>query len=189
MEFITKLKLEDKVVVTDPCYCTDLEESGIILLKEVQEGEYKCYAIYDRDNQIKEAVILFENLSFWNKDAYSWQLETKTISVDAGIAGVINYALYEEMMLCKAKNEKEWESRYYKEICELFSKDDTICFRENSFITLTGVGDGEYEVFTTKNKDNKIVGINIVYIEDEDEEDDEWYDEEFEDDWEEEEEY
>lgn len=71
----------------------------------------------------------------------------------------------------------------------MFSKDDTICFRENSFITLTGVGDGEYEVFTTKNKDNKIVGINIVYIEDEDEEDDEWYDEEFEDDWEEEEEY
>lgn len=179
MEFITKLKLEDKVVVTDPCYCYEPNQRGIVLLKNVQAGEYKCCVIYNKENRVKEAIILHESLSIYEQEGFLW-LQDGFISVDAAIAGVINYSLHEEMRKCKNRSEEKWEEKYYKEICELFSQDtDTICFRENSFITSTGWGDGRYEVYVTK-KDDKIYGIKIIYDEDE---------EEFEDDWEDEEEY
>lgn len=177
MEFITKLKLEDKVVVTDPCYCYEPNQRGIVLLENVQAGDYKCYVIYNKEKRVKEAIILHESLSIWHQEDYLW-LQDGFICVDAAIAGVINYSLHEEMRRCKNRNEKKWEDKYYKEICELFSKDtDTITFRENSFITSTGWGDGRYEVYVTK-KENKILGIKIIYDEDEEEIEEDWEDEE-----------
>ena len=177
MKFITKLKLEDKVVVTDPCYCYDPNQRGIVLLENVQAGDYKCCVIYNKENRIKEAIILHESLSIFEQEGYSW-LQERFICVDAAIAGVINYSLHEEMRKCKNRSEEKWEEKYYKEICELFSQDtDTICFKENSFITSTGWGDGCYEVYVTKRED-KIYGIKIIYDEDEEEIEDDWEDEE-----------
>lgn len=178
MEFITKLKLEDKVVVTDPCYCYEPNQRGIVLLENVQAGDYKCCVLYNKENRVKEAIILHESLSIYEQEGFLW-LQEGFIKVDAAIAGVINYSLHEEMRRCKNRNEKKWEDKYYKEICELSSKDETFIFKDNSFITSTGWGDGRYEVYVTKN-DDKILGIKIIYDEDE---------EEFEDDWEDEEEY
>lgn len=174
MEFITKIKLEDKVVVTDPCYCYEPNQRGIVLLKGVEAGEYNCFIIYNKENRVKEAIMLHETLSSYEQENYFW-FQNGFICVDAAIAGVINYTLHEEMRKCKNRNEKKWEEKYYKEICELFSKDvDTICFRENSFITRTGWGDGRYKVYITKRED-KILGIKIIYEEDEDD----WEDEEY----------
>lgn len=103
MEFITKLKLEDKVVVTDPCYCYE-PQRGIVLLN-IQAGEYKCCVIYNKENRVKEAIILHESLSIYEQEGYLW-LQDGFIYVDAAIAGVINYSLHEEMRRCKNRNEK-----------------------------------------------------------------------------------
>ena len=89
MEFITKLKLEDKVVVTDPCYCYE-PQRGIVLLN-IQAGEYKCCVIYNKENRVKEAIILHESLSIYEQEGYLW-LQDGFIYVDAAIAGVINIA-------------------------------------------------------------------------------------------------
>jgi hypothetical protein len=91
------------------------------------------------------------------------------VGVDSGQCGI-----YDEDYYRQYHTEDDCNEDWYEEVCNLtdpFGTKDDKCV-----VSSSGYGDGGYDCFLLRDKNNEVVGFQIVFIEDEDY-DDEDYDE------------
>lgn len=174
MKYIGRFSLGNKVMISDPCYCINALDQGV--LENVREGFWDAYI--KTSNEGDEGVYVSElvaiNLDYnseyneLNSEDIN-ELQEFTVGVDSGTAGIFDYDYY-----CKCHNENGVDDEWYdNQICNQFFPTYAIDSYENSVFTefngvasTTGYGDGAYNCYVVRNTEGEIIGIKIVYISD-----------------------
>lgn len=174
MEYIGRFSLGNKVMVSDPCYGTDTWCQGV--LENVRKGFWDAYIkMCDKGPWgIRVAELIVINLDY--NDEYAGltsedisELQEFEVGVDSGTAGIFDYEYY-----CKCHTDKDVDEDWYEtQITDQFfpgvneSDWEKSIFTEfNGVVSSSGYGDGCYDCYVARNEEGEIVGIKIVYISD-----------------------
>lgn len=158
IKYLGKIKLNDTVMVSDPCYKVGVWCQGEI--NNVLEGEYNVF-ISEDDGRIKELIV--------SNDKYpeieDWEINMEQsfeVGVDSGNAGIFDYKYYYD-----THEEDDILDEWYDDMLTgLFDNEDSknwLFFRNHGVITSSGYGDGVYHCYTAEH-DNKVMAIKIVFI-------------------------
>jgi hypothetical protein len=166
-----KIQLGKRVRISDPCYGTGVWCSGVV--DNVKEGTYNVDIEISNEGVWGERV---KSLTAIHSDYNGHSVIVKAsfeVGVDSGQAGI-----YDEDYYKQYHSEDDCNEDWYEEICNLtdpFGTKDGKCV-----VSSSGYGDGGYDCYLLKDKNNEVVGFQIIFIEGEDEEDeyDDYYDEE-----------
>lgn len=158
------ITLNDTCDVTDPCYNKDVWCRTTV--KNMKPGIYECHAaLSDEDDwgiRVAETRILHEN---FRPDGRTVWERVGDIGVDAGLAGFFD-------------NKPDFTDEQWHDFCNGMNKGG--CYEtaakdaylgkfdgRDGFWTHSGYGDGCYDLFAAE-KDGKIVGLWLIFIDDED---------------------
>lgn len=154
LEYVGEMVFDNNIDISDPCYSRN--GCGNIIDYKIKEGKYGCYIKYGKpeeweENRIAEIAIIKKGYGgtkdmVWNK--------ADAIGVDSGLAGFFNH-----------KN--EYSNEEWSDFC------DRLCDREekwwvnidNGFFSESGWGDGGYYVYESRNNNNEVIALKIVFIE------------------------
>lgn len=165
-----KITLENKVVVSDPCYELDTWCAGT--LTNVLPGEYNC-DIVKKTNRCGERVShLYAIHSDYNVDLNDIKEEQDfEVGVDSGTAGIFDYEYYAIYHI--GRTDDQW---YDHRICNAFYPNrcetsiNIIQTQYKGVVSHSGFGDGSYTCFVKRNDEGKIIAIMIEYISDDENE-------------------
>jgi hypothetical protein len=161
-----QIQLGKRVRVSDPCYGTSVWCSGVV--DNVKEGTYNVDIEISDENVWGERV---KSLTAIHSEYTGHSIIKKApfeVGVDSGQAGI-----YDEDYYKQYHSEDDCNDDWYHDICQLtdpFGTKDDKCV-----VSSSGYGDGGYDCFLLRDKNNEVVGFQIVFIEDEEEDED--YDE------------
>lgn len=114
-----QIKIEDKLVVSDPCYT--LNTWCMAVLENVLPGNYKCFLEKTEEGSVSEILseilIVHENYKINKEDVNNW--EDYDIGVDSGQAGFYNYSYFKQYSDMRNLDEARWREEYYTPICDL----------------------------------------------------------------------
>lgn len=161
------ITLGNKVIVTDPCYNLDVCCNYVI--NNVLTGQYttsvKLVDVGSWGNRVAELQAIHINHS---QDTFNWELVYDDIGVDSGQCGIYNF-LYR---LSYGVNVHH--SFFYSKACRCTDEESQYGEQDNAGVTSrSGFGDGTYNLYVAKNEDQAVIGIKIVFIEDEESQEDE----------------
>lgn len=158
IKYLGKIKLNDTVMVSDPCYKVGVWCQGEI--NNVLEGEYNVY-ISEDDGRIKELIVSSDKYP----EIEDWEINIEQsfeVGVDSGSAGIFDYKYYYD-----THEEDDILDEWYDDMLTgLFDNEDSknwLFFRNHGVITSSGYGDGIYHCYTAEH-DNKVMAIKIVFI-------------------------
>ena len=160
---VGSITLNEKVMVSDPCYGTDVWCNAII--DNVLSGVYNAFVVIadcDRWGQrVKELTICHESKKPI-KTLSCLELASANIGVDSATCGIYDYDYYTQNHDTKNAND-EW---YDKNVCNGFWDNETKTHMTNGvgIHSCTGYGDGMYEVFVKRDGNDKVVQITLTYL-------------------------
>lgn len=168
---MNKIQLGKRVRVSDPCYGTDVWCGGVV--DNVKEGTYNVDIEISNEGMWGERV---KSLTAIHSEYSGHSIIQKApfeVGVDSGQCGI-----YDEDYYRQYHSEDDCNDDWYEDVCDLtdpFGTKDDKCV-----VSSSGFGDGSYDCFLLRDKNNEVVGFQIVFIEDdeEDEDYDEYEDEE-----------
>jgi hypothetical protein len=152
----------EKVIISDPCYTRDTWCSGSL---EVPNGTWEAYT---EESEEGSWGLRTKSLTAKLKDTKNlpWEITNIHVGVDSGQAGIFCDSIYPE----EDTGDYHDMSSFYGKICAIDAHNG---YRggviEGGCKSTSGFGDGGYSCFVQKDED-KIVGIKIVFIPDEEEE-------------------
>lgn len=167
------------IVVGDPCY-TDVKD---LIKTQAKNGKYNAYVV--RSNEGDWGIRVAELIAIHEDDDFGtplWEICDEGVGVDSGTMGIFDNE-YHYVHHYNNKLDGDW---YDKVVCgevidNRFYIDENACFLSES-----GFGDGYYDVevvFDRESNDNTtICAVKVIFIDDEDDEDDTWEDDTWEDD-------
>jgi hypothetical protein len=164
-----QIQLGKRVRVSDPCYGTCVWCSGVV--DNVKEGTYNVDINLSDEGMWGERV---KSLTAIHSEYSGHSIIEKApfeVGVDSGQAGI-----YDEDYYRQYHSEDDCNDDWYKEVCDLtdpFGTKDGKCV-----VSSSGYGDGGYNCYLLRDKNNEVVGFQIVFIEDEEDEDYDEYEEE-----------
>lgn len=159
------INLGNKVRISDPCYSMDVWCAGTV--NNVLEGEYVCDAeIWTKEDTggWGERVA---RLSAIRKDSVPeyWRDSDIDVGVDSGQCGIYDLDYFKQV---------QPSSKWYNKVCDTTDlRGGTI--DDKCVVSSSGYGDGSYCCNIAFDNQNRIIGFEIVYLEegyDEDEEED-----------------
>ena len=170
-----KIRLGNKVMVSDPCYGLNTWCQGV--LENVLPGIYDCRVEYSDEGAWGERVSAIEVIHA-DCGIRIYEEADFEVGVDSGQAGVFDYEYY-----CKYHTDdndrNHVDDDWYDKVYDITLSDESAgTIDECGIVSSSGYGDGCYACWVARNSDGYIVAIRIEYITEEDEEDDEWDDEE-----------
>ena len=150
--------------VTDPCY--ELESTGGITLVNVKPGKWFTHAVIVDKNGWGERVASLTVVHESYPDYYQPGIDCDSkpvIAVDSGQAGFFDINKYPEA-------DGDIQEKFYDENCRLTLSEEQggIVFNSGA-VTSSGYGDGLYRLYYDMNDSREIIAAEIVFIEDEDE--------------------
>lgn len=161
------------VTATDPCY--DKNTWCTVEIKNVLAGNWKAYIKYSDDtswgDRISELVLVNENYNIDDIDCFE-EMEGEA-GVDAGLCGFFedkpDYNDDAWDKLCDNEFEMAGDTKGYPNY--------GIATLDNNFKCVgawssSGYGDGGYPVYTASDKSGYVIAMKVVYIDDEEYEDD-----------------
>ena len=158
IKYLGKIKLNDTVMVSDPCYEVGVWCQGEI--NNVLEGEYNVF-ISEDDGRIKELIVSHDNYLVIDVEDINIE-QPFEVGVDSGNAGIFDYKYYYD-----THEEDDVLDEWYDDmLAGLFDNEDSknwLFFRNHGIITSSGYGDGVYHCYTAEH-DNKVMAIKIVFI-------------------------
>lgn len=158
IKYIGKIKLNDTVMVSDPCYKVGVWCQGEI--NNVLEGEYNVF-ISEDDGRIKELIVSHDNYLVIDFEDINIE-QPFEVGVDSGNAGIFDYKYYYD-----THEEDDILDEWYDDMfARLFDNEDSknwLFFRNHGVITSSGYGDGIYHCYTAEH-DNKVMAIKIIFI-------------------------
>lgn len=160
----------NQIDITDPCYD---KGTWCRTTQELPRGTYDCGVEIvdcgDWGKRIAKSFIIKEDYSYEDDVFYSEYVDE--IGVDAGLAGFFD-------------NKPDYDDTAWSEFCEWsWQKENQIdrntialanednAAKCNGFFTSSGFGDGCYGVLALYDRDDKIIGYEIQFITEENEED------------------
>ena len=155
-----------KMRVTDPCYDKDTWCAGV--LENVKNGtwvaEIKTSNEGSWGNRVSELIVRHES----HLGAEPYERQSIDVGVDSGQAGFFDEAEYHK----DGKGEYGDPNTFYGKVCEITLGPDSGGVVPFGAVSSSGYGDGSYVCYTLT-KDGEIVAAKIVFIGDEDEEEEE----------------
>ena len=163
IKHIGSLTLGNKVVISDPCYDSDVW----CMLKDlpVVPGTYEAHIEFDTESM---RVL---SLTVWHKDYLpdeatcadeEWLSET--IGVDSGQAGIYDadyFHSYHDLSRSTEQDLNEWYMTACHCTTEHTNYADTM--DDSCVISRSGWGDGVYSVNVNRNNNGDIIAITISY--------------------------
>lgn len=157
-----------EVMVSDPCYDSD---SFYNRLYEVLSGNYNCLISKKKLGnwgvRVLSMAILHTDFEFdfLNKGGYL----NGQVAVDSGTMSICDCAYYDKHHI-NDKDENELDEEWYNiNVCSWACRKNYHIANKLGFISSSGIGDGMYDVYTYSHNGD-IVGIEVVFISDEDDE-------------------
>lgn len=178
LEYIGTFSLGTKVMVSDPCYKLNTWCQGV--LENVKSGIWEAYLKMIDTGMWGIRVAELIAISSEHHEKYLTIMDEHQefeVGVDSGCAGIFDYDYYAKYHTEEEINENWYTTTIHK---QFFPTHDSSGW-ENSIFTdsegiasMTGYGDGGYDCYVARNTEGEIVGIRIVYINEEEinEEDD-----------------
>lgn len=164
-----QIQLGKRVRVSDPCYGTDVWCSGVV--DNVKEGIYIVDVHMSDEGMWGKRV---KSLTAIHSEYNGHSVIAKAgfeVGVDSGTAGIFDAEYYE-----KYHTEKDVDRDWYESVGELTFTEEQFSTKDGKcVVSSSGFGDGGYDCFLLRDKNNEVVGFQIVFIEDEEEDED--YDE------------
>ena len=179
------ITLGNKVMVSDPCYGMNTWCQGVV--ENVMPGIYNCTVEYSDEGdwgvRVSAIEVMHQNARMYFMDAADFE-----VGVDSGQAGIFDYEYYAKHHLDRSVR-PHVDDDWYERVCDItLAKESAGTIDDSGLVSSSGYGDGGYTCYLAKNGDGCVVGLRVVYIyEDEYEEEyDEYEDYDVEDDEEEE---
>ena len=172
-----QIQLGKRVRVSDPCYGTDVWCSGVV--DNVKEGTYNVDVEMSDEgmwgNRVKALTAIHSD---YNGHSIIEKVPFE-VGVDSGTAGIFDADYYE-----KYHTKDDVDSDWYDAVGKLtFTEEQFGTKDDKCVVSSSGYGDGGYDCFLLRDKSNEVVGFQIVFIEDDDEEDYDEYEDEEEDEY------
>lgn len=108
-------------------------------------------------------------------DINNYSLEDMDIGVDSGQAGFFDYEEYRKAHEDDDQHERKYKSYkgFYKEVSDLTLSRDSFGAIDFGAVASSGYGDGCYPCLTKRDEEGKLIAACILFIYDDEEEDDE----------------
>ena len=156
-----QIKLNSKVMVSDPCYGLNTWCQGVI--EGVLPGNYNCKAKLINKTYWGERVAAIE-VCHEDYKSPKYIPALLDIGVDSGQAGIFDYEYYKKYHT-DASDYDHVESQWYDEVCKLtLSPKQCGTIGDKGFVSSSGYGDGSYECYVAKNNNDEIIAIRIDFI-------------------------
>ncbi|EOP48696.1 DUF4241 domain-containing protein [Bacillus pseudomycoides] len=163
------------IFVSDPCYPikTSVADSGYtkdedlsLILTPAKQGNWKATVYYSEDEVVTKLVATHIEV---NKDP-DWIKIDKGIEVDSGQAGIFDSVIYgkDEIITYEVKNifdidMDEEGLKFYVACCDLTGEDDQAGVIVGGAVSVSGLGDGWYQVYIQRDANDQIVGVLIDF--------------------------
>lgn len=168
LKHVGTFSLGTKVMVSDPCYKLNTWCQGV--LENVKSGIWDAYLkmLDTRMWGVRVAELITVNSEHSRKHPVIMDEHQEfEVGVDSGCAGVFDYDYYAQY-----HKEDEIDEEWYDIIiCKQFFPTYDSSGWENSIFTdsegvasNSGYGDGGYDCYVARNDEGEIIGIRIVYI-------------------------
>ena len=179
------IKFNEVVMVSDPCYSDPTWCQ--IKLSNVLPGEYvpfsKKHKIGPRHH--RQSMIMAIHKDYLNKvHLWRWEQHKGTLGVDSGQCGFFSMETYRvDKSARQIKNRFNFPydttqpgEEWYLQMCNRTLGDKGWGDYKGGVVSRSGWGDGSYDLFTTKDAYDKIVGMAIDFqVEDDEFIDFSWY--------------
>jgi hypothetical protein len=169
---IGEFNVKNSLIVTDPCYKYDDNQ----ILRNVKSGEWVASVkVTDEGswgNRIAELRVCHNGESFSD---YEFDREYNfEVSVDSGQAGFFDCLYYP---MGESTGEYGELDTFYGKVCEMTISPKSAGVLSFGAVSSSGYGDGGYNLYTVK-RNGVVLAAKIVFIPDEDEDEDDYYGEE-----------
>ena len=181
-----EIKLNSKVIITDPCYgLKDYPNpSTNIILDNVKAGTYLTNIHYSAEgswgNRVAALEIIHADCNPFKEPIEVVNLDLieciGSVCVDSGQMGIYDYDYYKSV-----SNEDGVDNNWYDEICKLTLSQEMSGTKDDlCVVSSTGYGDGDYNVYIGI-VNGEVAYIGIIFIDDcldELEDEEEYFDDE-----------
>ncbi|PFH88710.1 SMI1/KNR4 family protein [Bacillus sp. AFS088145] len=138
-----------KLIVTDPYYKVYEETELQIVLLNVKNGKWTASITYTPDEVVKNLFVFYGE----KKPSGKWHVCDKQIGVDSAQAGIFNFNTF-------GRDE-------VTQLDEIVASDAQGGVVSDGAVSMSGYGDGMYEVKVKYNISKMVVGVMIDFVEDE----------------------
>ena len=173
-----KIKLGNKVVVSDPCYT--IPTWCQIIVDDVLPGYYEpsiCRInLDDWGNRISGLSCVHEDyIGKENELKLNWVEHSGIVGVDSGQAGVFSMESYRNDAMVGEEPvfdfgdsfDREMGDVWYRMCAHKTLSEKSWGVYDEGVVTSSGVGDGSYDLYVLKNNEDKVVGFCIDFLLDE----------------------
>ena len=165
--FVKSIILSNGVVVSDPAYCISEVNTLSFDKGDYLGGKYHCILVQDVSKLLVQEVLVIRSGYRLTNVAYSKYLGN--VGVDSGCICICDkneFTMSHDNVGC----DDEW---YDRSVLPLFNNEVTHhCGNSNVIVVRSGHGDGLYKVFGLYNHHDKMVGLWISFLTDDNNESD-----------------
>lgn len=166
------ITLGSRVMISDPCYRLDIWCQGV--LNNVLPGEYHCHTyMYDTNGWGRRVcAISVAHVDYEYEELNADEVMPFDVGVDSGQAGIFDFKYYTK------HHEPFLDKKWYNDVCDLtLSIQQAGIIDDKGFVSSSGYGDGGYSCAVRRNDDGYIIGIVILFIDVDNDEEDDWEEE------------
>lgn len=173
------IQLGSVVRVSDPCYTDDVW--CVVKLKDVMPGNY-VVDVSKEDGRPSSITVYHQQFKSSNLFSPYYNLEfIGEIGVDSGQAGFFDETSYRKDDLFRNKLGGEFSRQFspekdgdiwYGAMCDMTLSGDLWGSYSSGVVSQSGWGDGSYPLYVKRAPNGKIVAMRLVFISDEDQDED-----------------
>lgn len=161
-----------KAAITDPCYDLDHDGSSQKLLDNVKIGTWNLHIPYTESMGERPSELICLHLD--HQENYDWQYGKRIIGVDSGQAGMFDIQHFKDdnivegvERICKDPENIVCEDEpWYSIVADRSLSEECGGVIPFGAVSSSGHGDGLYTYYT-KEHEGQIVGVKVVFIEEE----------------------
>ena len=154
-----------KLIVTDPAYHPD-EEDLQIILSNVKNGKWTAFISYTPEEVVESLFVFYGK----KKPSGKWHVCEKLIGVDSAQAGIFDYKIFgrDDAIQYEVKNVHDIEIdadglKYYVACADMVASDAQGGVVPGGAVSMSGYGDGMYELKVKYNISREVVGVMIDF--------------------------
>ncbi|WP_139892830.1 SMI1/KNR4 family protein [Bacillus sp. D386] len=158
-----------KLIVTDPCYDKDEEDLQVLLLN-VKNGKWTAYVTHTDEEAVQNLFVYYGE----KKPSGRWHDCAQAIAVDSAQAGIFDFDVFQkdetipyELINTHDIEIDEASSKYYVVCCDMTDTDEQAGVVPGGAVSMSGYGDGMYEVKVKYNIFKQVVGVMITFEDEE----------------------
>ena len=162
------INLSDTVMVSDPCYTTDVW--CMHKLTGVLPGEYLTTVMKSDEGEWGTRVgLLVAVHKDYAEDSLTWRtVKEAVIGVDSGQCGIFSFEHYRDDSVFSEPSEFGYDEsregdRWYSHMCNMTLSAERWGSYDTGVVSSSGYGDGSYRLLVAKHNGH-IVGIGVDFL-------------------------